>query len=87
MAEKGYQERTEKATPKKRQEAREKGNVPKSIELNSAIILLIGILVLRFYGPVILNKIAFIAKWILPRLSELEFTVDNINAYTISSIP
>ena len=48
MAEESFQEKTEKATPKRRQEAREKGNIPRSIEVNSAVILLIVSLFLYF---------------------------------------
>ncbi|MDW7674620.1 MAG: flagellar biosynthesis protein FlhB [Bacillota bacterium] len=45
------QEKTEKATPKKRQEARRKGQVPKSQEINSALILLGCFILLNFYLP------------------------------------
>ncbi len=40
MAEQTGQDRTEKATPKRREEARQKGNVPKSMEVNSVAVLL-----------------------------------------------
>jgi len=45
------QEKTEKATPKKRQDARKKGQVAKSMELPSALVMLGGFAVLAFYGP------------------------------------
>ncbi len=41
------QERTEKPTPRRREEAREKGNVAKSAELNSVVVLFTGILSLK----------------------------------------
>ncbi|NOX89245.1 MAG: flagellar biosynthesis protein FlhB [Calditrichaeota bacterium] len=41
------QERTEKPTPRKRKEAREKGNVAKSTELNSVAVLITGIVTLK----------------------------------------
>ena len=44
------QERTEPATPKRRQEAREKGQVVKSLELNSSAILLASLLFLLIFG-------------------------------------
>ena len=37
MAEQSFQERTEPATAKRREDARQKGQVAKSMELNSAI--------------------------------------------------
>lgn len=43
-------ERTERATPKRRQEARKRGQVARSAELPSAAALLGAILVLRWYG-------------------------------------
>lgn len=52
MADKGGQDRTEKPTQKRREEAVEKGNVSKSAELNSAIILLAGLMVFKFIKDV-----------------------------------
>ena len=49
MAEESFQERTEKATPKRREEARKKGQVAKSRELSSVAVLLTGIFTL-FWG-------------------------------------
>ncbi len=39
-----FQEKTETATPKKRQEARQEGQVAKSVEISSVSVLLVGIL-------------------------------------------
>jgi flagellar biosynthetic protein FlhB len=44
-------EKTEPATEKKRQEALQKGNVPKSQDLGSVVILLASFLTLKYYGP------------------------------------
>jgi flagellar biosynthetic protein FlhB len=44
-------EKTEPATEKKRREATQQGNVAKSQDLSSVIILLAGFLMLRYYGP------------------------------------
>ena len=46
MAEESYEERTEPATTKKRQEVRDRGEVARSIELNSAGIFFIGVITL-----------------------------------------
>ena len=45
-----FQEKTEKATPKKRQQAREEGRVAKSMELPSVFVLLTGVVLLFFFG-------------------------------------
>jgi flagellar biosynthetic protein FlhB len=44
-------EKTEPATEKKRREAIQQGNIAKSQDLGSVVILLAGFLMLRFYGP------------------------------------
>ncbi|MEW6412656.1 MAG: flagellar biosynthesis protein FlhB [Candidatus Zixiibacteriota bacterium] len=51
MAEQGFQERTEKPTGRRRTKAREEGKVAKSMELNSAAILVLGFLSLWMMGP------------------------------------
>jgi flagellar biosynthetic protein FlhB len=50
MAE-GMEERTEEATPRKRDEAKREGRIPKSQELNTAILLLGSALVFNSVGP------------------------------------
>ena len=44
-------DRTERATPKRRDEARRKGQVARSMDLNGAVILLTGLLALSTAGP------------------------------------
>jgi flagellar biosynthetic protein FlhB len=51
-------ERTEKATPKKRDEARKKGKVARSIELNGAVVLLAALLALSAFGPAMVHRLA-----------------------------
>ncbi len=48
MAEKSGQDKTEKATPHRRQKAQEEGNVFRSMDVNSVAILFAGFLMLRF---------------------------------------
>ena len=43
--------KTEKATPKRRGDARRKGNVAKSTDLNGAVVLTAGLIALAFMGP------------------------------------
>lgn len=50
MAENSYQDRTEKATPKRRQDARKKGQVAQSREVPSVMILLMSLGVFFFAG-------------------------------------
>ncbi len=51
MADEAYQDRTEQPTPKKRAEAREKGQIARSRDLNASLVLLTGLLLLALWGP------------------------------------
>ena len=48
-------QKTEKPTPRKIQEARKEGNYAKSMDVNSAAVLIFGILSLAFFGSNLLN--------------------------------
>ena len=50
MAEESFQEKTEQATPKRREDARQKGQVARSSELTSVAILMAGLLSLSALG-------------------------------------
>ncbi|EJN6827717.1 EscU/YscU/HrcU family type III secretion system export apparatus switch protein, partial [Vibrio cidicii] len=50
MAESDGQERTEDATPRRLQQAREKGQVARSKELASASVLIVGAVALMWFG-------------------------------------
>ncbi len=61
-------EKTEKATPRRRQEARRKGQVFRSMDLNSAVILLVGFTVLYFTIPGMLGSIQdFLTRYFTDR--------------------
>ena len=57
MAEAQAQEKTEQATPKRLQDARKKGQVPRSRELNTVSSLLAAGLGMLFFGPRIVGEI------------------------------
>src|SRR4051794_20512103 len=44
-------DKTEKATPKKRDEARQKGQVARSVDVNGAAVLMASLLALSAFGP------------------------------------
>ncbi|KAA0257119.1 flagellar biosynthesis protein FlhB [Deferribacter autotrophicus] len=56
MPERSDAERTEEATPRRRQKAIEEGNVPKSRELSTAVTFLVSVLFLYFYTPVFIEN-------------------------------
>jgi flagellar biosynthetic protein FlhB len=70
-------EKTEKATPKRRQEARKQGQVIKSRDLTSALILATGFVALKVFGPFILNKIIMFYRYIF---------IDCLNKHQIFTI-
>lgn len=55
-------EKTEKATPKKRKEARERGQVARSTDLQGAVVLLAGIVVLGAAGPGMVGRMADVLR-------------------------
>src|SRR3982750_4301705 len=51
-------DKTEKATPKRREEARKKGQVAKSQDLNGALVLIGGLIALVIWAPHMVEKLA-----------------------------
>jgi flagellar biosynthesis protein FlhB len=49
-------DKTEKATPKKRREARQKGQVARSQDLNGAVVLLASVIALSAFGPGVFER-------------------------------
>jgi len=62
MAEQPAQDRTEEATPKRIKEAREKGDVAKSMELTSALLMLSVLLLFYFNGETFLYGLADVIR-------------------------
>lgn len=86
MPEDSFQEKTEQATPRKRREAREEGNVAQSTEVNSAIVLLVGIVGLKFLASYYLNGLYFISQFVFTRLSVIEITTSNATDYLTQGV-
>lgn len=53
----GGGDKTEKATPKRREEARKKGQIAKSQDLNGALVLIGGLFALAIWGPHVIEKL------------------------------
>ena len=51
-------DKTEKPTGKRRRESRKKGQVPKSTELNGAVVLVAGLVAISFMGPQVVQGMA-----------------------------
>ncbi|MFW5784996.1 MAG: flagellar biosynthesis protein FlhB [Chitinispirillaceae bacterium] len=57
MAEQSAEEKTEAPSEKKRQDARKKGTVAKSTEVNSVLVLLVAILMFKLAGPWMIEEL------------------------------
>jgi flagellar biosynthetic protein FlhB len=72
------QEKTERATPKKRQEARKKGQVASSAELPGAFILLFVFLGFIMLGGYYKSKLIGLFGWLLEEKLTMEITPENV---------
>ncbi|PLR84227.1 flagellar biosynthesis protein FlhB [Bacillus canaveralius] len=72
-------EKTEKATPKKRQDARKKGQVAKSQDINTAVVLLAVFLFFWFAGSYFLDITLYLVVHALEEYMLLEITESNIH--------
>jgi flagellar biosynthesis protein FlhB len=72
-------EKTEKATPKKRQDARKKGQVLKSQDVTAAFLLLVTFLFLMFFAPYMYDGV----KGFLLQALERNLLIETLNAETV----
>ncbi len=76
-------ERTEPATPHRRREAREKGQVAKSIELNSAVVLTSSFLALRFLSLYIFNRLEMVMRYSFSNMAKLSLNSQELFKYNL----
>lgn len=82
MADSGGQEKTEKATPRRLQEARKKGQIAKSMDVNTAVVLLAAILILKFQFTAMGDRMRAIAERAFGELPREDFT--NASVYSLA---
>ena len=63
-------EKTEKATPKKRKEAREKGQVARSTDLQGAVVLIAGIVAIGSAGPGLVQRMGDVMRGAIEQISD-----------------
>ena len=51
------EEKTEEATPRKKREARRKGQVPRSMEFNSVLVVLVAFVVMNIFGEYFIRNL------------------------------
>jgi flagellar biosynthetic protein FlhB len=73
-------EKTEEATPRRRSEARQKGQVAKSAEINSAAIVLVGFILIRSIGPFSYETLNSLMKRSFTSISSSEITLVSLQS-------
>ncbi len=81
MPEESFQERTEKATPRRIKEAREKGQVAQSQELSSVLVMLCGVASLVALGPAMAGEMRGLIVWTFRDAAK--FSIDPVSAQTL----
>lgn len=72
-------DKTEKATPKKRQDARKKGQVAKSAEISGAVVLLSALLSLTMFGGFMKERFMSLFLDIFQNRMMMEVTAENVS--------
>ena len=80
MAEGSFSDRTEQATPRRREEAKKKGQVPKSREIPSVMILMAGISCLFFIGAFMVRQLSALTVHLLKRVGTLSLQPANLQS-------
>jgi len=71
-------EKTEEATPKHKEEARKKGQVAKSTEINTAFIILAAFFALKLIGPYTYSELLNFMRLTLSNLSSADLTAQSL---------
>lgn len=74
-------ERTETATPRRRIEARNRGQVAKSPEVNTALLLLVSFIALKYLAPLMFNGIKEITAYCFLNLGTVTFSEQSLAHY------
>jgi len=83
MADEKNQERTERATPKRRRETRKKGQVALSKEVSSAFVLLSSLSIFYFAGPWMFSKIIFLMQETYQNINTLDLNSSSFHFFII----
>lgn len=80
------QERTEPATGKKKEDARRKGSVAKSVELNSSFILIFGLMLLYFGGPTMASRIATFSRDMFSHSAQVSISPAEVHQIVLQGV-
>lgn len=79
------QDKTEAASPRRREEARKDGRVAKSTDLVSAVGLLFSLMLLKTAGPYLMEQLSNLLKQSLSNLHNTEVGIDTIQTLALSN--
>lgn len=71
-------ERNQQATPRRRDEARKRGDIPRSVEINSAVALLAAWILLFIFGAVMIERMLGIMRWQFTTLHREDMTIEEL---------
>ncbi|MDB5097553.1 MAG: flhB2 [Cyanobacteria bacterium RYN_339] len=74
MAESGGQEKTEKPTPRRLSEARRKGQIAKSMDVNTAVVLFAAVLILKFQLTVMGERMSSLCRQMWGAFPHADYT-------------
>lgn len=81
MTDERFQERTEKATPKRREDARKEGQVARSAEVSSFAVIVASLLGFLAFGPYVVHTVATLAISNFEQLAQIELTAYSITGH------
>jgi flagellar biosynthetic protein FlhB len=74
--------KTEKPTPHRIKEAREKGQIARSVEINSVVVLLTGLIAIRYAGPYMVDSMRDLSVFFYQNLNT-SLGMENVYSYGI----
>jgi len=79
-----FQEKTEEPTSKRKSETRKEGNVAKSMEINSAVILLTGLVTLTLFGGAMMSRMCEVDRFLFSQIGQIQLAPDLLQGYLFS---
>ncbi len=86
MADESFEEKTEAPTPKRLNEARQRGSVAKSMELNSAVLLLAGASFLYVTGPALFQNLLELIRSAFFQIATVRSSTLEINVVCLATM-
>ncbi len=77
------QEKTEHSTPRRKQKARKEGQVAKSTEIGSVLILFFGLCIIRYVGSFMFSQMKKIAYTCFSQSSVIQLNPNNVYSYFV----